>query len=94
VIHRTNTDTEAAVLVSFPLTTIAHDVARDIAASGVSEDGFTDGCIQPGPVAWRTRTPAANRYLVPPPGCPECGTVLMRASACITCPGCGWGKCG
>jgi rubrerythrin len=27
-------------------------------------------------------------------GCPECGTQLVRASACVNCPGCGWGRCG
>jgi hypothetical protein len=26
--------------------------------------------------------------------CPECDTQLARASACLLCPACGWGKCG
>jgi hypothetical protein len=26
--------------------------------------------------------------------CPECGNPVVKASACITCPACGWGKCG
>ena len=26
--------------------------------------------------------------------CPECSAPLARASACLLCPACGWGKCG
>ena len=26
--------------------------------------------------------------------CPECAGPLARASGCVTCPACGWGKCG
>ena len=26
--------------------------------------------------------------------CPECAGPLMRASACLTCLQCGWGRCG
>jgi hypothetical protein len=26
--------------------------------------------------------------------CPECGSPLVRASACVTCRHCGWGRCG
>ena len=26
--------------------------------------------------------------------CPECAGPLIRASACVTCPHCGWGHCG
>ncbi len=33
--------------------------------------------------------------LAPPPGsCPDCGGPIARASGCVTCLGCGWGKCG
>jgi hypothetical protein len=28
------------------------------------------------------------------PRCPECAGPLTRASGCITCVYCGWGKCG
>ena len=26
--------------------------------------------------------------------CPECSAPLIRASACMHCPHCGWGRCG
>jgi hypothetical protein len=26
--------------------------------------------------------------------CPECGAPLRKASGCLTCLACGWGKCG
>jgi uncharacterized protein (UPF0212 family) len=26
--------------------------------------------------------------------CPDCGTALQRNSGCISCPNCGWSKCG
>jgi hypothetical protein len=26
--------------------------------------------------------------------CPDCGAPVVNASACLTCPSCGWGKCG
>lgn len=28
------------------------------------------------------------------PRCPECAAPLSRASACVACPACGWGRCG
>ena len=40
---------------------------------------------------------APTRYRPTPrpmPVCPECAGPLARASACVTCPACGWGKCG
>jgi rubrerythrin len=30
----------------------------------------------------------------PEAACPECGTLLVPASACVLCPACGWGRCG
>jgi len=26
--------------------------------------------------------------------CPECGTLVIHESGCVTCPSCGWGLCG
>lgn len=37
------------------------------------------------------RNPMTDRELA---RCPECGTRVVKASACLSCPGCGWGKCG
>lgn len=36
-----------------------------------------------------TTLPAA-----PGPRCPECAGPLNRASGCVSCVYCGWGKCG
>ncbi len=87
------------MIVSFPMLAVTHDVARDIAASGVSEVGFgapTPSTAAPTGVrtAWRSPVAEGNPYLTPPPQCPECGSQLIRASACVSCPACGWGKCG
>ena len=81
-------------MVSFPLTALARDVARDIAASGVSQVEHEATAAIAWRVTWHTRGTQTNPYLVPPPACPECGSRLVRASACVTCPGCGWGRCG
>jgi len=26
--------------------------------------------------------------------CPDCGNLTVRASGCLHCPVCGWGRCG
>jgi hypothetical protein len=78
------------MLVSFPLLAARRQVFQAIATSGVSD---LDDDAAPSP-AWRAHGTAANPYLVPPQACPECGAPVVRASACLMCPGCGWGKCG
>jgi hypothetical protein len=86
------------MLATLPLLAARRLVARAIAASGVSDlDDEPSGHHTPTPPADRERWAvphSGNPYLVPPPHCPECGTAVVRASACITCPACGWGKCG
>jgi len=92
------------MFVSFPLIAGHRAIAQAIATSGVSD---LDDDLDPsgGPtgigirlmarvVAWRRPGPGSNPYLVPAPACPECGTRVVRASGCIGCPACGWGKCG
>lgn len=40
-------------------------------------------------------TPTPNLFTTPVlRDCPECCAPLSRASACLNCPACGWGKCG
>ncbi|HET9066572.1 MAG TPA: hypothetical protein VFN22_12195 [Gemmatimonadales bacterium] len=84
------------MIASLPLLASCREVATAIAASGVSlhEEEATE-LTQMRP-SWgrRVAEPATNPYLAPMPHCPECGTRVVRASACVTCPGCGWGKCG
>ncbi len=89
------------MFVSFPLLASHRAVAQAIAASGVSElDDDQD--LEPNATAsvsvrttvWRVHEPLGNPYLRPTPCCPECGIRVVRASGCISCPGCGWGKCG
>jgi hypothetical protein len=83
------------MFVSFPLIAARQMVAQAIATSGVSEYGNEE--IRPKllpTVAWRTPAAPSNPYLNPAPACPECGTQVVRASACLMCPACGWGKCG
>ena len=29
----------------------------------------------------------------PAPVCPDCTAPVVRASGCVYCPACGWGKC-
>ena len=43
------------------------------------------------PTVLSTSNPMTDKTL---PRCPECGNPVVRASSCITCPACGWGKCG
>lgn len=78
------------MFVSHPLLAARNQVLQAIAASGVSwPDPETD---DPRP-SWRRQGRTDNAYLVPMPSCPECGGRLVHASACVTCPGCGWGRC-
>ncbi len=89
------------MFVSFPILMCHRAVAQAIAASGVSE---LDDEQDPEPttihgtsvrtMAWRVHEHPGNPYLRPTPTCPECGTMVVRASGCIGCPACGWGKCG
>lgn len=76
------------MLVSFPLLAARRLVFQSIATSGVSE--LDDVETTP----WRATPPQGNPYVAPAAGCPECGTRVVRASGCLMCPGCGWGKCG
>ncbi|MCA9723016.1 MAG: hypothetical protein KC489_11555 [Gemmatimonadetes bacterium] len=86
------------MLATLPLLAARRLVARAIAASGVSDLDDDSAAPASSPAAaLRTRWTAPrvdNPYLVPPPACPECGAPVVRASACITCPACGWGRCG
>ena len=83
------------MLVSFPLLAARRMIDQAIAASGVSEIGSGDHFPKLAPtVTWRTPPRTASPYLNPAPTCPECGTQVVRASACLMCPACGWGKCG
>ncbi len=91
------------MLVSFPLLATRQAVARAIAASGVSD---LDDDSEPGAdfavssvaigrtVVWRSPEPLGNPYVAPASSCPECGTMVVRAGGCASCPGCGWGRCG
>ena len=83
------------MFVSFPLLAARQMVAQAIATSGVSEYGNEQIRPKLAPtVAWRTPATTGNPYLSPAPTCPECSTPVVRASACLMCPACGWGKCG
>ena len=83
------------MLVSYPLLAARQSLNEAIATSGVSEIGNDPMSAKLAPtVTWRTPPRATNPYLTPPQGCPECGTQVIRASACLMCPACGWGKCG
>jgi hypothetical protein len=83
------------MLVSFPVLAARQQIDQAIAASGVSEVDHVAAVTKLSPtVAWRTPIRATNPYLDPTPTCPECGTGVVRASACLMCPACGWGKCG
>lgn len=76
------------MLVSFPLLAARRQVFQSIATSGVSDLDDTE--VTP----WRAAPPQGNPYVAPAAACPECGTRVVRASSCLMCPGCGWGKCG
>ena len=83
------------MLVSYPLLAARQSLNEAIATSGVSEIGNDPMAAKLAPtVAWRTPPRATNPYLTPTPVCPECGCQVIRASACLMCPGCGWGRCG
>ncbi len=89
------------MIVSFPLLAGQRAVAQAIASSGVSDIEDEAGpdlsrvTVRESRVtAWRTVEPLGNPYLNPAPTCPECGGRVVRASGCIGCPACGWGKCG
>ncbi len=89
------------MIVSFPLLAGQRAVAQAIASSGVSDIEDEAGpdrsrvIVRDSRVmAWRTVEPPGNPYLNPAPTCPECGGRVVRASGCIGCPACGWGKCG
>lgn len=89
------------MFVSFPLLAGQRAVAQAIASSGVSdiEDEIAHAPVRVAVretriAAWRTVEPLGNPYLNPAPTCPECGGRVVRASGCIGCPACGWGKCG
>jgi hypothetical protein len=83
------------MLVSFPLVAARRMIDQAIATSGVSEVGLGPVAPKLAPtVTWRTPPRTGNPYLDPTPTCPECGTQVVRASACLMCPACGWGKCG
>jgi len=43
------------------------------------------------PAVTQTPNPLTTASLA---SCPECHAPLARASACLLCPACGWGKCG
>lgn len=89
------------MIATFSVLAASRQLATAIAASGVSLHDADEHLDLSKPCSTTTgpgRGPrpsqATNPYLSSPPYCPECGTILFRASACITCPGCGWGKCG
>lgn len=80
------------MLVSFPLLAARRSLYQSIAASGVSDIDLAE---TPAPApAWRSAPPSGNPYLDPAPTCPECGGRVVRASACLMCHSCGWGRCG
>ncbi len=80
------------MFVSRPLIAARNQVIQAIGASGVS--WVESDPEEPAPVrGWRRAPQGGNPYLQPPPACPECGGKLVHASACVTCPGCGWGRC-
>lgn len=86
------------MLISFPLLSAYRATAETIATSGVSEiDQEQPGSSgtsarQSGP-SWRSvATPPS--YPRNESGCPECGGRVVRASGCLLCPACGWGRCG
>jgi hypothetical protein len=83
------------MFVSFPLLEARRMIDQAIATSGVSELEHSHLVTKLAPtIAWRTQARPGHPYLNPAPVCPECGTRVVRASACLMCPGCGWGKCG
>ncbi|MEO7476581.1 MAG: hypothetical protein ABIY46_14725 [Gemmatimonadales bacterium] len=45
-------------------------------------------CPDPALSAAEPGSPTAVRV------CPECAGPLVRASGCVTCRHCGWGRCG
>ncbi len=37
----------------------------------------------------------ANKEVTNTPlDCPECGTPIVHSCGCVSCPACGWGRCG
>lgn len=42
----------------------------------------------------RNRQPTSHLPLQLARVCPECAGPLARASGCVTCTQCGWGRCG
>ena len=60
--------------------------AREAAAMP-SQSPRTSGSVHRNRPSYTPRPPA-------PSLCPECAAPLARASACVSCPQCGWGHCG
>lgn len=82
------------MMISYPLLATRESTARAIAASGVSEVEHEASQARPErAAAWRTPVDAPV-YPRGSGGCPDCGGPVYRASGCLLCPGCGWGRCG
>ncbi len=86
------------MLISFPLLAARRATAQAIATSGVSD--IDQEPHLPALAPTKLASPNWRSVATPPSyprnesGCPECGGRVVRASGCLLCPACGWGRCG